>query len=788
MYHILGLDLTNVVTFKSLSVDFRNNLTYVRGLNLDSDRANPTSNGAGKSLMFSTFANVIYQSLPTSAKKRSKKDILKQKGSTVGLLMKPSDDAPDYEILQTGKGYKIYEDGVDLKVRTTPLCEAYIKNLFPMPEITFYSTCYLSTQRPYLLQKDSNANRLQHLTDIFHLDQYSGIREVLAKKRRTITDNEIKLSVLEQRVVTLRKKIADLKSPVPKAEYLELKHAYKEHGEKLEQLQKKRFELLTLQRDLEALLKIERTLDELRSRYAFKKPPDVMLRSFKKQKEAAAIWDRYDHRSAQNDKLRKTTQEKIDALDMPAVPQDVAEKYCKQLERRIKEATAEIRTLSDVKTRHDDLEERLTDISEKISEFGVKIDPDVDYDAEIAVLRSTLRLEKLLHSHDEGEDSSECPTCLTMLDMEALKKTVNSAKKRLPKMEECAEYLRLKTKWNELNKEQRKLKFNEATLESLVKRTRKDKADLAVHEEYLETYRKHASLLEHLESIKKIKTPDLERPDHSDDELTEYIDLCTSIVDALSSKAVLTDNGTELVELRTEQAVVDKLALVERSLSKADKEVDRIRELQSNAAATVSACDHFKNTHSLYTRELKEANADIAVLAPSVGDKKILDILLKAYGAKGLRSKAAESVCALLQTNLNHYRDLIFAEPFEFEVESTDTGVSILVDRNNGKPDSVSDVRSLSGAESNCFQLLCLISLLPLIPHSGRVNLAILDEPTSHMDEVSRQIFNSRFVPVLREIVPNVVIITPHQDDRSENSVEWLVVKEDGISTLKTAA
>jgi DNA repair exonuclease SbcCD ATPase subunit len=117
-------------------------------------------------------------------------------------------------------------------------------------------------------------------------------------------------------------------------------------------------------------------------------------------------------------------------------------------------------------------------------------------------------------------------------------------------------------------------------------------------------------------------------------------------------------------------------------------------------------------------------------------------------------------------------------------VEASDTGVSIMVDRNNGKPDSVSDVRHLSGAESECFALLCAASLITLTPDSRKLNMIVLDEPTSHMHQVTRELFNQKFVPFLREIVPSVYIITPHDDDCGPNSAEWVVAKSKGVSKL----
>jgi DNA repair exonuclease SbcCD ATPase subunit len=139
----------------------------------------------------------------------------------------------------------------------------------------------------------------------------------------------------------------------------------------------------------------------------------------------------------------------------------------------------------------------------------------------------------------------------------------------------------------------------------------------------------------------------------------------------------------------------------------------------------------------------------------------------------------------LFEQNLNFYTDYIFAERFSFTVKASQKGVSILVDRKKGRPDDVSDVRHLSGAESNNFRLLCLVALLPIIPNERRVNILILDEPTSHMCPVSRQKFNESFLPILREVVPSIYIITPHEDDVRDDACEWLITKRDGRSSLE---
>jgi len=74
--------------------------------------------------------------------------------------------------------------------------------------------------------------------------------------------------------------------------------------------------------------------------------------------------------------------------------------------------------------------------------------------------------------------------------------------------------------------------------------------------------------------------------------------------------------------------------------------------------------------------------------------------------------------------------------------------------------------------------------VLPLLPSDRRTNFLILDEPTSHADEVSREIFKERFLPAIQQIVPHTFVISPHEADYIEGSREWLVKKHNGISEL----
>jgi len=779
--YICGLDLHNVVTFKKVSVDFNQNLTYVRGLNLDSDPSNPTSNGAGKTLLFSALTNVLYQTTPLALKKKSKKDLLRQRGSSVGVILKTADDGVEYEILQTSSGYKIYEDGKDLEFRTIPLAEEFIRTLFPLSETKFYSTCYLSTQRPYPLQRDTDSNRLQHIADIFNLDMYEGIRDILALRLRSIKDSEVKLSVLEQHVLGLRKKISGLTSPISASQYRETKSTFDKYAKKIEQLQATKFELTTRQRDLDSLLAVEKTLDDLREQYQFKKKPGVMVRVLKAQRNSRLRWDKWSESNTHSRALYDRLSAKISELDVPDISSLVLQLKRNRLTDRVNSYDADIAELVGQKRAFEAAQTVIADLQTEYDTLGVEGNLDVDYESDIAVLKATLKLEKLVHEH---EDSTECPTCNSPLDMQAIKNAVSKAKKRLAKIHSLSEAARLKKRIIELS--EALPTFDSAHLAELKRVRSVAHTKLAAAEASLVILSKHDDLVKQRAGIEFPEKPDCDKPSLDLVDIDEALDLCNSILDALTQKNTLLVNHPDLIELRSEEAVADLLETVSSDLQDLEASLIKIRERQSDCATQITTYEQYQNTHRVYAEELQDVEAKIAKLSPGVADKKILEILLKAYGTKGLRATAANSVCQLLQTNLNHYRDLIFAEPFTFEVSASESGVSILVDRNNGKPDSVSDVRNLSGAESNSFQLLSLISLLPLLPDSDRVNLVVLDEPTSHMDSISRSIFNERFVPILREIVPSVYIISPHSDDACPNSSEWVVQKHQGISTLLT--
>ena len=789
MIHISGLDLKYVTPFTDLSVDFKEGLTYIRGVNKDSDLAHPTGNGTGKSRFFSAIPNVVYSSAPLSLRKKARKDMLTRKGSSIGLIVSTSLDGPEYEIIQTGSKYTIFENGKDMEINTIPRAEAFIKSLIPISEIDFYSRCYVSTQRPYALLRDSDSDRLQHIVDIACLDQYSSLQKYFALQASSIKDNEIRLSVLEQQLAGIKKKLKGTSSDLTAEEYRKAKAAYTKYAKDIEKLQAKKFALLAQQQALQSLLTVEEELDELRSKYSFKRPPNEQLKLLRRMKMNAAEWDGYSDLHRRAEKSRKNISAQIAELEnkLPSNSSESLSKRSKKLNTRLNEIASEITQMQNTASQVDELKEELNSLQADFEKVGIdakKVDLEKDYDEFIAEAKMKLKLEALLEHEDVDEEAGCCPLCQSEIDLEAIKLVVKGERKALDLAIKGKKAQRLLIAIKDLKKKLSKLSYDEEALTTLKAEKKSLAKELDSIEENLEHFEELAALRKQLKAIEKPSKPFCEKPELSTDDIEEGIELCHEIEKHLKAKAAIVDNHESFKDFRSAALVGKEVKRVSSEVDAIDVEIRKAESRQADSAGKVSQYEQYENTVKVYKGEKESTEAEIAKLKPSVADKKLVTLLSKAYGTKGLRAYAANAFCELLQTNLNHYRDLIFAEPFEFMVEASDTGVSIMVDRNNGKPDSVSDVRHLSGAESECFALLCAASLITLTPDSRKLNMIVLDEPTSHMHQVTRELFNQKFVPFLREIVPSVYIITPHDDDCGPNSAEWVVTKSKGVSKL----
>jgi ABC-type bacteriocin/lantibiotic exporter with double-glycine peptidase domain len=70
-----------------------------------------------------------------------------------------------------------------------------------------------------------------------------------------------------------------------------------------------------------------------------------------------------------------------------------------------------------------------------------------------------------------------------------------------------------------------------------------------------------------------------------------------------------------------------------------------------------------------------------------------------------------------------------------------------------------------------------------MLPEHRRVNVIILDEMTSHMDRVTKELVYERYIPILHSFVPHVIVLDTGNLPLS-GARELYVQKEGGTSKL----
>ncbi|MNQ53390.1 hypothetical protein D3C85_674280 [compost metagenome] len=218
----------------------------------------------------------------------------------------------------------------------------------------------------------------------------------------------------------------------------------------------------------------------------------------------------------------------------------------------------------------------------------------------------------------------------------------------------------------------------------------------------------------------------------------------------------------------------NKLTEAEQRYKKIERRYTKAQDICSNLGSKASE-------YKVLRRERKDALEKLELIKPIIAQRDMFKSLEKGYSAKGLKITAANGVLFQIEQLMNRYSNLIFAEPFKFSLFAKEDGVHCRVDRGNGKE---SDVRLLSGAESDCFRLLWMWVMLVMVEDDRRTNFCVLDEPDSHMDETTRSLFVERFIPALRTLVPHVFLVTPLSKHLYSECHYITVTKKNGVSKV----
>ena len=720
------LSLKNVLVHKDTEFSFENGITVVRG-----------DNGSGKSLMFGSLANIFDGSLPTM-KKKDAKSALGNVNSSIAI--KYSYNNIPYEITQFRKksaslSYQIVKDGESIDPHTISVAKEYIDSIFPISNSQYFSLVHLIPYRGDILRTGNGSQRKDFFEDLFRLNS-SEIVEVELKARL----NELKRGAEE--VSILSQQLEEL-TYVDNIEQLETN--FKETNDELTRYSTDYNKITS---SLQHLVAIDTLKQQIKTEYSLE-----ALREYKQKYESSikgikkSISDLKLSIIRYKENISKIAEKKQLVEKRQSLGEDLS---ATELNSMLSTQTQELSTLEDKlreASTNNGLLAQAESLLKTIPSGFLKLE---SYDKVIeffAKKESEILTEDKLKSKVKGlVGISRCPTCNSVINEADVESLLNKCNEKIEKIQGYLNHKPTVTKYFKLK--EKDLQYTDETdLRDKIEEARASQTEITSR---ISKARERERLENRIAGFSNI-TEDMEEPNEelvdqyeqklaTNEKKLKVIESDISLKEQLNT---LTANDTEDSQTDTDdlKSSLNKLSPIIASLN------DKKMELNNKISI-----GKLQNTNYLKLQKR------IEMLNTKLIDLPVYEALVKAYGAKGLRIEQIKYLADCFCENLNKYASLLFVKPVTFSVNVDSTNFNIFYEMNNNP---ISDVCTLSGAESRSFMLLCLVSLLPFIPERVRTDTVILDEVESGMSEDTRLYINQGFYKLLLNIVPKIVIITP---------------------------
>ena len=705
-------------------------INVITGHNHNSGGGKDDPNGVGKSFFFSAIPEFILDE-PAIGTKKDK--------SRVGRrTLELTRDGIKYKIVRAftsgRESITVYKNNKDLGIRELKEAKAYINKVIGLNKAEVYTFLHINFMSPHPLIAGDTATRRAFFTSFFR--QF----ELLEHYRTLVAAEVSKVKLRAAQYVEAKRHAETLQSKLPKESLTELRTTKKKLAAKFESLS------ASLPRLMEAA-ELSAQVSSITSKETRQKVAYLGLEE--KFSEAAL--------------LKKSKELKAEGRSLSSLLGAIEARQSKldripKLEASIENLKAEFSDLGDIPDKKD-IESRIEKYTSSLKLLSSSFEDGEE--KRRALVRKVSDAESALE-HLEDCTRGECSQCGSKIKVDSGK---------VEEKKEASALLRsLK---NSLRQQEDKLKDianQEASLRRK-KKTADDLIDAARTSDNLKS--RIASLKENLESLRE----ELSVKDTSDKETLEKqleeVDRKLDAIEELLPKAKVLSRWKELPqEIKDNLGESGSLASMQAELSKINTELSYVSSRLSVAEEIATG--------------LEEINKRVQELSDSEEVLEELEILTKALSKKGAETIVIKSLCSQVQQQINRYSKLVMPEDYVFGLDMG-TDFSIQVTRLYGGKERSSDVRKLSGAESGLFSLVLLVALLSFIPKHRRPNLLIMDEPMATMGESNIERF-IRFLPTLKSVIPNIVIITPKQVERFKDldAEIWTVEKKGLRSRIRS--
>jgi exonuclease SbcC len=883
MFNLKSITLKNIVTYKEQYFEFKPGLSLVKG-----------ENRAGKSLLFSSIANLLYFSHPLAEKKdvksllsssqnslQNKENLSaesksKSEGSSISLEIETGQKLflIKQKAIKDSVTYQVSENNVDLGSRTIALSKDLIEGIFEQPEDIFFTSTYLTSYRNHPLLHGSTAQRYEFFEKLFNFDFLDYLHEHFSKEQKIQENNLLELQTLKSALLELPRKEQDLMQT--KQTLLELKGRRDVLQGDLSVYTNLRLEVLILLDIRKDLTRVQTDLDAL-----INKHPELNL-NLKKNEASELVQEEINQLSSlhnllteeekslaliQNTEqdiktaetelntLQNTLKGFLEVLDKEVVkmPIEGLEDYKRSLESSVRNLQIPFnnKSLSAWLSLQQQAQENILIVEKTLQDFCRSLEGFALQETFKTFLSSPPSLESIMQassscqtsmikaqysleakqkqketirnlkeknlkvagavsheSHANVEPDIQCPTCLSVMPADQLDRylvTLTQDIEAIVKEKQLYSQAQTLLSNYKSSKEQLQSIPDLEILQSNdleISRLKELLVNVTSFIPQKRAYQQQKTLVENLKQ--KLTTLQSHREANNSDSRQQSSKEIQTKIDTLRSFLHLRKNYTPIKDKETVKLkAINDLIIKHPQLQGLESDVnekssvellDKIRNVLDQKISNCttentqlqSSITNFSITEASLQKEiilLKHQEEKCKQLEKHCEQAPLISKLVNVFHTKGFRLEKIKHFTKVFEAMLNKFSPFLFMEPFTFTINVEKRDLQIIATRS----EKASDVRYLSGSESRCFQLLCLISILALLPQHKRANICILDEMDAGCDENTTRMFYEHFLPELRNIVPSITVITPLKDNGYyiKEDHNYFVRKVDGVSSIQ---
>lgn len=699
-------------------------VSVIYGLNKSCGKNSKNSNWCGKSLFFSSIAEVLYDEPVVG----SRQDKIK-KGTQCVIV---ENHGKSLKIVQKDNKLFLYVDKKPQDILTKTKAQEIIKEFWPLTKEEYETFVHIDSRIPHPLVMGSTAERKKFFSSFFGLDKVDAERKLYMTELRKLSNVKEAYRELKNTYNILKK---DFVSPkVIKEMNIEKEKLSSEFSllrkETVEAQEKQRLlDFIESICDNKKLLEDKYHIDTMDALITKIEYYHNILKKLKDDELKVSIVSTYKkHLEDYNNKV----------VSLPD--------FCKKVS--IEKAKEGYSRYTKLVSEYDILKNKLNSCNKELASLHV-VKPAY---RPVEELKTLLEKKELLYhqlTHAKKFKTGICPTCGQSVEIKDPKSIEKSLKEVLENIDIYNEWRSFSEKKTLSNNLKEKINTYSEQLEEYSNR--------------IDKYKKYADAYKLLRTLpEKPQPPDfdisidakavLEKKNKVQKALA-FLDVMKPYMNKIEAYNNLKDKTYPDVDMDKVNKLSDRIAVLKTKIAMCEQNLTKIRGIKERLL------------------ELRE----------KLKYEKPLEYLVDIYSDKQLKKRIIQIIGTRLMSLVNKYAAVVFNEDYHFELV-WDTQIHILCTRKAGKNTLVSDVRKLSGAESKLFTIILVLSLLSFVPSERRSNVLILDEPTANFSSETTKCFQD-LLALLSQIIESIIIITPRSEDIYPGAKCFTVLRN-GVSQI----